>query len=90
LSPDHHDSWTDAVGRGLGKYYVTPNHFADLANLPAPAAADRLVQRFLPGRAAPAYRASVLDYLANGQGTRLELLTDAAAGLVQTPYYQLC
>ena len=84
-------AWLNTVrARGPVKFFVQPDHFQDLASLSPDAAANRLVNRFLPGQSAPEYRASVADYLKNTAGPRNELLIDSAKSLLLSPLYQLC
>ncbi|MGA2052242.1 MAG: DUF1800 family protein, partial [Opitutales bacterium] len=80
----------DDPDRARVNCYVQPDHFQELAALPADVAAGRLVNHFLPGNPAPAYRAAIADYLKNTAGPRNELLNDAAQNLLLSPLYQLC
>jgi uncharacterized protein (DUF1800 family) len=84
-------AWLNAArARGLANFFVLPDHFQDLASLSPDAAADLLVDRFLPGLDTAVYRASIADYLKNSAGPRNELLNDSAKSLLLSPLYQLC
>jgi len=84
-------AWLNAArARGPVKFFVQPDHFQDLASLAPVAAANRLVDRFLPGVDATVYRSAIADYLKNSAGPRNELLNDSAKSLLLSPLYQLC
>jgi uncharacterized protein (DUF1800 family) len=52
--------------------------------------ADELLNYFLAGETTAAYRGDIMDYLANDQGPRVELVRDVAVALFQAPEYHVC
>jgi len=52
--------------------------------------ADALLNYFLAGETTSAYRQDIIDYMANDQGPRLELVRDVAMALFQSPAYHAC
>jgi uncharacterized protein (DUF1800 family) len=90
LDPEEAQWPKDIPPNPQANFFVRPGHFEYLAALPPDEAAARLVDHFLPGAPAPAYRAAIADYLKNTAGPRDELLSDSAQNLLLSPLYQVC
>ncbi len=82
-----------AVARdaGRGRFTVDEERIRAFTSLGPEGIADRLCDYFLPGSVSPAYRATLIEYLARGMNDDFEAQARRATiAVLQSPEYQLC
>jgi uncharacterized protein (DUF1800 family) len=93
LNADEQIDLLAARTNGVSHFTVDDAALEDLVKLEPAAAADRLVQEFLPVAVAPDFHAGLENFLAanrNDEKQRLRRARRAAVTLLQSPEYQLC
>lgn len=92
LNADELVDLTAARSNGINNFTVSDQQLAPLAELDSAAAAEKLMQSYLPMTIGADFRADVADFIASEHNPkqRAHIVRRAAATVLQSPEYQLC
>ncbi len=90
LNADEQVALQAARDKGRVNLFVSRERLNQLAQTEPELVADRFIQFFLPRPASPEYRQTLVTYLADGDGNRVDRIRTAAMAMLQSPEYNLC
>ncbi len=90
LNADERRALRAARKRGKVELYVSRERLRELADSDPETIARHFTDYFLPRSPGPDYRRTLTEYLANGSGSRLDRVRNAAVAVLQSPAYHLC
>lgn len=90
LNADEQIALQRARDQGRVELFVSRARLRQLAEAAPADIADRFIEVFLPRPASDDYRRTLVTYLAEGPGDRVDRIRTAAMAMLQSPEYNLC